>query len=531
MAPHEAIRMRNLLSERAMRRIDALRLYEPLMAQAGFHASDARINILRGGNRAGKTLPSAVEVARAVTGMDPFKKYPVAEGRCFAVGKDLKHIGEVMWRKLSRPGAFKIIRDLKTGSWRSYRPWDAADNLREHEAKPAPPLIPPRMIHEVAWESKKESIPVKVKLTNGWEISFYSSLGKPPQGADIDLWWFDEEIVDPSWFPEMSARTLDREGRGIWSATPQAGTEQLFELHERAEREKYHPKPHVREHIISLTENPHISEASKRGLAADLDDEERRVRIDGDFAIISFRVYPEFNMLVHGIEMDSIPPSWTRYMVVDPGHQVCAVLFAAIPPEQDRVVIYDELYLKGCDASKFAINVAAKCQGQTIQAALIDPNMAVHTELGTGKTVGQQYSEALDHEDFATIGTGSGFILGCDDTDAGMLAVHGLLRVQEGGPRLRVVAGRCNNLQDEFKRYVKKRVQGQVIDEPNNRRNNHLMDCLRYLALFNPRYVKPTPGKARPSAAVRAFRAKAKKKRDQQGGFVNLGPGRNFSHG
>jgi hypothetical protein len=534
LPPHQAARMRNLLAEKAARKLDALRVYEPLPVQRRFHESLSRLNVLRGSNRGGKTLAAAAEVAWAVTGQHFVPgKYRPEGGRCYLVGKDLAHIGEVMWRKLAKKGAFRIIRDEGTGRFRAYRPWDAADRARAAEARDAPPLIPPRMVRQVAWESKREEIPAKVFLTNGWEISCYSSLGKPPQGSDIDLWWFDEEIVDPAWYPEMVARILDRKGRGLWSATPQAGTEVLYELHERAEREKYAPSPGVREHVILLAENPHISEEDKRALAADLTEEERRVRIGGDFAIISFRVYPEFNMLVHGADLDAVPPSWTRYMVVDPGHQRCAVLFAAVPPDSSRVVAYDELYLSECDARKFALHVSERTQGQQIQAALIDPNMAAHTEVGGGKSVGQQYGEALAERRFHAAETGSSFRYAADDVAAGVMAVHGWLRVGESGrPYFQVVRGRCPNLEDEFRRYVKQRVSGQVIDKPNNRRNNHLMDCLRYLAMYGPRYVAPRPGEANPGPAVRAFRAKQERARGRDGGaFVRLGPGAQGAQG
>lgn len=531
LAAHEAIRLRNLLAEKALRKIDALNLYRPLVAQSYFHGSLARIRLLRGSNRGGKTLPAAVEVARAVTGQDPHGKYPREDGRWYCVGKDLSHVGEVMWRKLSRAGAFKIIRDLATREWRAFRPWDPLDLQREDEARSAPPLIPPRFISKIAWENKGEEIPSKVKLINGWEMNFYSSLGKPPQGTDLDGVWFDEEIVDPAWFPEMRARLLDRKGRFIWSATPQAGTEQLYDLHERAEKERFEASPGVQEYVILLADNPHLSEKEKRELAQDLSDEDRRVRIDGDFAITSFRVYPEFNMLYHGVDLEEIPPNWTRYMVVDPGHQVCAVLFAAVPPKMDQVVIYDELYLRECDARKFALAVSEKTRNQTIQASIIDPNMAVHTELGTGKTVGQQYGEALAEEDFCAIATGTSFILGCDDVDAGLLAVHGWLRRGEDGtPFLRVRRGHCPNIEDEFKRYVKMRTGGVIQDKPNNRRNNHLMDDLRYLALYQPRWIAPPPPRTRQSPAVKAFKRKQERQGKNKSRFVNLGPGRSPSH-
>ncbi len=66
-----------------------------------------------------------------------------------------------------------------------------------------------------------------------------------------------------------------------------------------------------------------------------------------------------------------------------------------------------------------------------------------------------------------------------------------------------------------------------VIDKPNQKKSNHLMDCLRYLAMYNPRYVPPQLGKARIGGALKAFRDRQKRKREDDGGpFIRLGPGR-----
>ena len=218
-------------------------------------------------------------------------------------------------------------------------------------------------------------------------------------------------------------------------------------------------------------------------------------------------------------------------MFIDPGHQVCAVLFLAVPPNNDAVYAY-ELYLRDCDARKFAIHVAQKCKDQQIQACIIDPNMAVYTEVASGKTVARQYSDALEAEGFEAISTGTGFVLGCDNVEAGLLAMRGWLRIGDSGkPFFRVVRGKCPSLEFEFKRYVKQRVAGQVMDKPNQKRNSHLMDASRYAALYNPRFVKPGIPKARISATVRAFRAKQERKKQKTGGNgINLGPGRNLHH-
>jgi hypothetical protein len=530
LTPVAAEKLRQHVLELSKRRIEGLRLYEPLAVPLQFHMSPARMRLARGSNRSGKTLCAAVEVARAATGADPHGKYPRTNGRAFLIGKDLKHCGDVMARKLLRAGAFKIIRDEVTNQWRTFRPWRLEDQMRIEKSKPAPPLLPPRLVQKIAWENKAEFIPSLVTLRNGWELSFFSSLGKPPQGSDLDLVWMDEEIVDPDWLTEMSARLLDRGGKLLWSATPQAGTDQLFDLHEKAESERSKSKPSVAEYIILLDDNPHVSADEKRQFAESLTEEEQKVRIGGDFALLSNKIFPEFSMLLHGVDYFDIPSPWCRYMIVDPGHQVCAVLFAAVPPpeEGDFVYLYDELYLRECNAARFALEVSYKIVGQTFQAFIMDPNAAVLTDMGTGKSVGQQYSEALALKKVFSAATGNNFVLASDNIDAGLMAVHELLRRRDDkpGPRLRVLRGRLPNLEYELKRYHRKKVGGMIVDKPDARKLNHLCDCLRYLAMSNVRYVPPPKKQGPLQGSLGAFRAKQERERRKNGDpYVRLGPG------
>jgi hypothetical protein len=269
------VQFASAVRELAGRQVEALKLYEPLPAQEEFHKSRSRQRLLRGSNRGGKTLPAMVEVARAVTNQDPFGKYPSDNGRCYLVGLDLLHVGQVFYHKLFRSGAFKIIRDLTAGRWRAYRPWDNGDYTRRKEAKSAPPLIPARLIESIAWEDRAKNIPRMVKLKTGWEITFFSSGAKPPQGMDLDLVAFDEEIEDGEWYPEMCSRLLDRNGLLIWSATPQAGNDQLLSLSERAGRDADLINPTVREFVILLADNPFIEQSEKDTLADLLDDDDR----------------------------------------------------------------------------------------------------------------------------------------------------------------------------------------------------------------------------------------------------------------
>lgn len=526
-----------LLVEKARRKIEALRLYEPLPIQQQFHASRAPERIVRGSNRSGKTLCAAVEVARAVTNQDPYHKYP-ERGRAILVGKDGKHLGQIFFDKLFRAGSFngfRIIRDRFTGEWRAYRPWDDYDRCRRHETKPMPPLIPPRLVlwKEISWENKRESIPSRIPLATGWEMLFFSSLGKPPQGLEADLVWMDEEIVDQQWYPELSTRLVDRGGRFIWSATPQAGTEQLYNLHERAEEEAYHRREprSIEEFILLLSHNPHVGDEEKRALAAKLNEDERLVRIQGEFALVSFRVFPEYSQATHGVNWFQIPAHWTRYASIDPGRQVCAVLFAAVPPpdEGDFIYLYDEIYLHNADAEQFAQAMADHIKDQVIQAFIIDHRAGRQTEMASGRTIEDQYSDALRRHRVRSRATGYGFAWGSDNVQAGIEAARAWLRVRpDGTAKLRVLVGAVPNFDFEIRRYRYKRINGMPTDEPEGRGAVHQMANLRYLASYQPRWVK-TKAPAVSGGALEAFRQQQQRRKRMygiQGSYVRLGPGR-----
>lgn len=559
-AVSDVLEYRRLLMEQARRQIEALRLYEPLPLQTDFHSCKARNRLLRGSNRSGKTLSAAVELARAVTGRDPVGKYPERDGRAYVVGKDEKHLGEVIYRKLFRAGAFKIIRDIETGVWRSYRPWSTADRMRKKEAKPAPPLIPERYIKARTWKSKGDNIPEKITLTTGWEIDFWSSLSKPPRGSDLDLVWFDEEIVDSEWYPEMSARLLDRAGVLFWGATPQTGTDRLYELHCRCEeqfelwqQEGFKPdeEPSSREFLILLKDNPHIEEQQKVELEKDLTEDEIEVRIGGGFAIEASKVYPEWNPRVYDIPYIDIPNTWTRYAFIDPGRQVCAVLFAAVPhPEESFVVgegpdgrdivlavgqdkyvlLYDELYIRNCDAAKFGERMAAKTAQQEFEAFVIDRHGSRISDIGSGRSVEEQYSAALEANGVKSNRTGHGFLWGSDDVDGGIESVRTYMRIRPNGrPTLITVAvkDKLPNFKWEIERYRYKKTKEGAIDKPEDRGRVHQMANVRYCAVFDPVWVQPR-GRARDgNTPYAAFKRKQARRRQADGnGSINLGPSR-----
>lgn len=537
--------IREIQVELAERRIEALRLYQPTPEQAPYHACAASEVLVVGGNRSGKSLCTFVEDARAATGQDPYGKYPAENGQMVIVGQHWGHIGKVVYPYLFRAGAFKIIRDAQTKAWRAYNP--TLDAARKDEAKPAPPLIPPRLIKSISWLNKAERQIQSCELTNGWIIYFCSSQADPLQGVALDRVHIDEDIEgDENWVPELQARLSDRKGRLHWSAMPHSKNNALLGLHERAtsEAEMAKAKPDIVCFKLRFLDNPHIDSDEKRkrieGWAA-LGEEVLRMRSDGDFITESLLCYPTFHMSVHGYDRASlpklvVPDDWARYAVIDPGHAVTAVLFAAVPPDEDMVLLYDQLYIRQCNAQIFGEKFAEKVGHQKFQAFLIDMHGGRLRDIGSGRLPVDLYTEQLRNRNIRSAVTGSSFLAACDDIPARMTATQSMLHIRPSGtPKLRVLRGACPDLERELKRYKKKTtyVAGMhvVTDAPNTKGEVHACQCLEYLCAYNPRYHRPKVEAGPDPWYVEWVRNRKKRMGIKEESFVYLGPSTGGSYG
>ena len=481
-----------------------MRLYRPTPKQWEYHQCQSSETLVIGGNRSGKSLCTFIEDAWAATGTHPAEgKYPKEGGNLVIVGANWKHIGLVVVPYLFKAGAFKIIKDQTTQKWRAYDP--VIDAGREKETKPAPPLIPPRMVKSYSWLLKSAGYLNSCELVNGWTIYCFSSEGDPPQGFPADRVHIDEDLNNEQWVPEMQARLADRKGKFTWSAMPHSKNEALIGLNERAERaEATGDTTDIKRFVLRFLDNPHIDTDEKRKMIerwAAIGEDVLRQRSEGEFMTDSMLVYPNFNMSVHGLDLSTlpdgtIPADWCRYAVVDPGHAVTAVLFAAVPPGEDKIVLYDELYIRNCNAIIFGQELKKKIIDQQFHAFLIDAHGGRLTDIGSGKSPQDQYTEQLIAQNIRSRVTGASFIPGSDDVQAGLQSVRNMLHIRpEGTTRLRVLRGHLPNFEREMKRYKKKvtMVAGTsiVTDEPNKRGEFHLVDCLRYLCAYEPKYHKP----------------------------------------
>ena len=508
-------------------------------------------------HNSGKSLAVFVETARCATGTDPYGKFPTDRPLliwviCYEEGQ----IGRTAHRLLFRPGAFKIIRDKQDGHWRSFEPWNPEDNARAKQAKPAPPLIPERFVESISWENFGQRVFKVVRLNmgpghpmNGTEIWAFASGAEPPMGDPVDWVHIDENLKYSRHVAEFQARLSDNKGRLGWSVFPYKSNSALVRMVKRAEEQVGLPNPDTVEFRLTFSANPHIDEAEKAKRRRTWSEEECRARDLGDF-IDGALMYPEFFLEVHGIPRKAegglleaaladkqIPADWTRYMIVDPGHTIGATLFAAVPPPEifgNVVVAYDELYIQKCSAEKWGEAVARKVAGHRFRAFIIDDHGSRSHDTGSGKTIRAQYRDALKKRNIRSEITGHGFILGSDDVQARAMEVRTWLTARpDGGTRFRILRGRPGrndvlpHMVDEFGNYEKRITFDEATDKPIPRQN-HLMNCLEYLAAYNPGYYPPKRPRGDVPPVVVEYREWMEKigKASGRGDSIHLGPGR-----
>jgi hypothetical protein len=531
---HQFGTLKDIQKELTGRRLEALRLYEPMPHQEEFHKCMASERIVLGGNRGGKTLAVAVEAARAATGQDPYGKYPAEGGNLAIVGRNWPHIGLVIYPILLKAGAFRIVRDETTGLWRSIRPGDD-----KSKSKPAPPLIPPRLVKDTSWVLKNAGYLNKLELVNGWTIWCFSSEGQPPQGYSADMIWLDEDLNNEAWVGECQARLADRKGRFVWSAMPHSKNDALIGLCERADKaiEDNVPSPIIKKFTFRFLDNNFIDgEEKKKNIErwSALGQEELRMRAEGEFTTESTLMYPTFNLSVHTkprseLPNGQVPAEWTRYVAIDPGHAVMATLFGAVPPDESYLLIYDELYIRNCNALIWGEQFLQKAVNQHIHCAIMDMHGGALRDLGSGRLPHELYSEQLKNKNYRFAIGGSSFIPGSDDIAARTALVRQMMHIKgDGSTRIKILEGACPNLIRELKRYRKKTttVNGQVFvtDSPQTRGEVHAAQTLEYLCAYEPKYHTP-PRNAGPDPWWVKWRLERKRRQQEsRDPCIILGP-------
>jgi len=269
-----------------------------------------------GGNRGGKTVVGAAETVYRLLGEHPYKpkdyRLPRPPIKVWACSQDL-------------PGS----SDLPHKQLEELRKWVPKEALRGGE-----------------WEKAYAPGARVLTLANGSVVVFKSydqGLLKFESDA-VHFVWMDEEPDDKRIWTSCQMRLADYDGSWMITATPVLsllGKGWLEELWEgRGKKDCGYDT-----HQLFSYSNPHLEERVLDELFGNLSEDERLVRSVGAFARLGGRVLSEFDPRLHLVD-DYIPDRALRhYLIIDPGWKVGAHLFAAVDPK-GCITLYAEHYAK-----------------------------------------------------------------------------------------------------------------------------------------------------------------------------------------
>lgn len=201
---------------------------------------------------------------------------------------------------------------------------------------------------------------------------------------------------------------------------------------------------------------PHLTEHVKKEMLAALPPHQRDARSKGIPQLGSGAIYPvpESDIIVNDFE---IPIHWPRAYGMDVGWNRTAAVFVAWDHESDIVYVYSEHYRGQAEPSVHA--QAIKARGEWIHG-VIDP-----ASRGRSQHDGAQLIETYK-------------ALGLDLEFADNSVETGIYKVWErlSSGRLKVF-GTCQNFLTEY-RLFRRDDNGRIV-----KKNDHLMDCVRYLIM------------------------------------------------
>lgn len=491
---------------------EALRLFRPLPHQVAIHSSGCKRLVIRGGNRSGKTVNGAVKAARRVEA----PPQPGEKGRGLVVSLDNRLLAKNCYAKLFEPGAFRVCKECDQVQHAcSCGPTEA--EVFRLRSRPAPPLVPPRLVKRFVWLEKGRRILDFVELRNGWGIEFRSceSGREKFQGEDWDWAWIDEEGgSDESIMLEIERGLLENDGDLWWTATPLAAGVKLLEYAEAAREEEDEgvDQPYHEQVVLDTDDNPTIPVSARDKFFAGMSEDEERVRRRGDFLIQQGLVYREWDKKLHLVETHPVPESWTVYDLVDPGcANAFAILFLALKPNGDWVA-FDEIYLRHVDIPDIVAEWRRLLAGGSAplgglphwsQRTGIDPaSKQIHAGMKLNH-VKSQVEQERERKNLRSFEGDFGCFPAPNTRLGGILRVKTLLKVRtgykgneawkNGTPQLTVMR-HLVHFQREIRRYRwPKQKPDKDVNESQGpvKKDDHLMDLLRYGALMNLRYVAP----------------------------------------
>jgi len=328
-------------------------------------------------------------------------------------------------------------------------------------------------------------VPIKWILKNGsvFDILTYEQSVDSFEGWKGHIAWFDEPPPRDKYIATLRG-LVDYRGRCWMTLTP---------LSEPWIYDDIYTKHDKRIFVVTtdIRDNPHLSEDAIHEFEASLTEEEKEARLHGRFMHLTGLVYKEFDPSIHICEPPKILPTWTRYMAIDPHERTpTAVMWFAVD-NNSNYWIYDELWLKDMDIEAISHAIHVQEGDQKARIRLIDPHNDKDNMIVGGFNIRKELMKYGVYCERAN-----------SDPQLGKSRIRQALKMQYSSllkteiPQLRV-SRQCTQTIYEFQHYIweEYRRNKEELGEKDRvkKKDDHFMDCLRYIFNANPRFIVPDP--------------------------------------
>ena len=466
-----------------LKQISPIDFHEPYGLQKEFVSSDAKFNVILGGNRAGKTEIVATKVLRKC--LDNKKQHVWVVGTTFQ------------------------------------------DSIAIQQAK-IWSLVPKHLIKYGRYDEINGFTNRKLLFKNGSLIIFKSDDQQREsfQGDQVDLIWLDEECSYDI-YQECKMRLIDRDGEMIISMTSLKGvTELIEEIYEECDvvRTEYAElvneqlprvavKGRMKIFFLWSTQNPYIPQDRVVQEAKLMTKQEIKSRIYGLPISFTGRIYFNFNRDVHVINgIEDMPEGhYSLTNVLDPhDRKPWAMVWAATHitgstyiideyPERDfnEMDFDDKTYDDYAALIKHKEKSLCELFGvKAVERRIIDPNFGNKTVQLAQRQGGQAHTTPRKELEKR----GLFYRDGIDALEAGHIAVRNALHYEKKGDQFKVrpnlyFCSNCLNTIKHVSRYSRKDIHaadGDVKDKaaPMDKYKD-FSDDVRYLIMSKPVCTKP----------------------------------------
>jgi phage terminase large subunit-like protein len=327
-------------------------------------------------------------------------------------------------------------------------------------------------------------VPTKWILKNGsvFDILTYEQSVETFEGWKGHIAWFDEPPPRDKYIATLRG-LVDYKGRSWLTLTPLNQPWIYDEVYTKNEPDRIFVV------TADIRDNPHLSESAIKEFEQNLTEDEKEARLHGRFMHLTGLVYKEFNPDINICEPPAIKPTWTRYMAIDPHERTAtAVLWMAVDHD-DNHWVYDELWLADMDIEQIAHAIHVQEGDLKPRIRLIDPHNDKDNAVSGGFNIRK---ELMKHGVYCERAN-SDPMLGKSRIRQALKSKYVSIYKTEV-PQLRI-SRNCKQTIYEFQHYIWKDYRRNKeefgLKEEVHKKNDHFMDCLRYIYNHTPRYIPP----------------------------------------